>query len=153
MSHVQVPWFGGVIRIKPTADMRWAEISRLVPRITIGPVCITWWGRDTLAKSASGPVPTSRQAPLLHDRRWQVEQMARLLQPDAPPPLGATAELPATPTTTAFAPAQSEPKGRPKQLSAPGAGRPPARMARKATAKKPPRIRSNAIVKLPKSPG
>ena len=52
MSWLKVPLFGGVLKLKPTSQLRQIEIRRQVPVLNLGFVHISWWGRDTIAREA-----------------------------------------------------------------------------------------------------
>ena len=50
MSWLKVPLFGGVLKVKPTSQLRGIEIRRQVPMLSLGLVHVSWWGRETIAR-------------------------------------------------------------------------------------------------------
>lgn len=50
MSWLRIPVGGGVLKIKPRRQMRWAERQRKVRVWDLGVVVFAWWTRSDLSK-------------------------------------------------------------------------------------------------------
>lgn len=52
MSWLKVPLFGGLLKVKPTSQLRTVEVRHQVPVLNLGFVHVTWWSRSTIAREA-----------------------------------------------------------------------------------------------------
>jgi hypothetical protein len=50
MSWLRIPVGGGVLKIKPRWQMRWAERHRQVRVWDLGVVVLSWWTQSDLSK-------------------------------------------------------------------------------------------------------
>lgn len=50
MAWAQIKTRRGVWKLKPRWQMRWAEKRRVVKVYSLGPIIISWWSNENMAK-------------------------------------------------------------------------------------------------------
>lgn len=50
MAWAQIKTSRGVWKLKPRWQMRWAEKRRVVKVYNLGPIIISWWSNENMAK-------------------------------------------------------------------------------------------------------
>jgi hypothetical protein len=49
MAGIQIPLFGGRLKIRRKVHARYAELNHKVPTIDLGVVVISWWSKSAVA--------------------------------------------------------------------------------------------------------
>jgi hypothetical protein len=50
MSWLKVPLFGGVLKVKPASQLRYAEMHHQVPVLNLGLLYVSWWNRQAVER-------------------------------------------------------------------------------------------------------